>query len=109
MTQVDTLYQLDTARNHPQNASAFRGARYRGMTTLGLGQRRYDDKTARYGGMTIQAVCGVNDSPFHGAGLYPPCPMFLCVYKKQLCEFAICGKITENQERIKCRCLTNLR
>lgn len=27
--------------------------------------------------------------------------MFLCVYKKQLCEFAICGKITENQERIK--------
>ena len=27
--------------------------------------------------------------------------MFLCVYKKHLCEFAICGKITENQERIK--------
>ena len=26
--------------------------------------------------------------------------MFLCVYKKQLCEFAICGKITENQERM---------
>ena len=61
-----------------------------------------------FGGMTIQAVCSVNDSPFLGAELYPPCPMFLCVYKKQLCEFAICGKITENQERIKCRCLTNL-
>ena len=65
-------------------------------------------RRGRYGGMTIQAVCSVNDSPFLGAELYPPCPMFLCVYKKQLCEFAICGKITENQERIKCRCLTNL-
>ncbi len=31
MTQVDTAYQLDTARNHPQNASAFRGARWRGI------------------------------------------------------------------------------
>jgi len=63
---------------------------------------------ARYGGMTIQAVCSVNDSPFHEAELYSPCPVFFVICKKHLCEFAICGKITENQERMKCRCLTNL-
>lgn len=67
----------------------------------------FSKKFAKSGGFL--RVCGGFCGVFCVFAL--SCPdfcVFFVICKKYLCEFAICGKITENQERIKCRCLTNL-